>query len=125
MSRRPFLASPMYRPTPGPVPFFFSSRRRHTSSYGDWSSDVCSSDLRVELTAVALEVDVQDGQRLPDGALLDGRRVQELRVERRVLEEDRLFEPLQGRGRLRSEERRVGKEGRCGGGAEDQQTDGA
>src|SRR5437867_11955378 len=26
--------------------FFFSSRRRHTSSYGDWSSDVCSSDLR-------------------------------------------------------------------------------
>src|SRR5207248_3365077 len=28
------------------VVFFFSSRRRHTSSYGDWSSDVCSSDLR-------------------------------------------------------------------------------
>src|SRR6266516_6143418 len=26
--------------------FFFSSRRRHTISYGDWSSDVCSSDLR-------------------------------------------------------------------------------
>src|SRR5437867_13392236 len=25
--------------------FFFSGRRRHTSSYGDWSSDVCSSDL--------------------------------------------------------------------------------
>src|SRR5207248_7285524 len=25
--------------------FFFSSRRRHTMSYGDWSSDVCSSDL--------------------------------------------------------------------------------
>src|SRR5207248_4919394 len=25
--------------------FFFSSRRRHTNSYGDWSSDVCSSDL--------------------------------------------------------------------------------
>src|SRR5437867_4409514 len=24
--------------------FFFSSRRRHTRSYGDWSSDVCSSD---------------------------------------------------------------------------------
>src|SRR5438094_6922483 len=30
-----------------PSDFFFSSRRRHTSSYGDWSSDVCSSDLRV------------------------------------------------------------------------------
>src|SRR5207248_3915108 len=26
--------------------FFFSSRRRHTRSYGDWSSDVCSSDCR-------------------------------------------------------------------------------
>src|SRR5207249_6987698 len=25
--------------------FFFSSRRRHTSSKRDWSSDVCSSDL--------------------------------------------------------------------------------
>src|SRR6266516_4927686 len=25
--------------------FFFSSRIRHTRSYGDWSSDVCSSDL--------------------------------------------------------------------------------
>src|SRR6266705_1734163 len=28
-----------------PALFFFSSRRRHTGSYGDWSSDVCSSDL--------------------------------------------------------------------------------
>src|SRR5256885_4798980 len=27
--------------------FFFSSRRRHTRLQGDWSSDVCSSDLRV------------------------------------------------------------------------------
>src|SRR5204863_6344711 len=25
--------------------FFFSSRRRHTRSLRDWSSDVCSSDL--------------------------------------------------------------------------------
>src|SRR5207248_6483716 len=25
--------------------FFFSSRTRHARSYGDWSSDVCSSDL--------------------------------------------------------------------------------
>src|SRR5690348_17907888 len=25
--------------------FFFSSRRRHTRWTGDWSSDVCSSDL--------------------------------------------------------------------------------
>src|SRR5690349_24374687 len=29
--------------------FFFSSRRRHTRSLRDWSSDVCSSDLPVQL----------------------------------------------------------------------------
>src|SRR5204863_886471 len=28
--------------------FFFSSRRRHTRSLRDWSSDVCSSDLTKE-----------------------------------------------------------------------------
>src|SRR5699024_11286647 len=28
-----------------PLFFFFSSRRRHTRSKRDWSSDVCSSDL--------------------------------------------------------------------------------
>src|SRR5699024_12231792 len=27
--------------------FFFSSRRRHTRSKRDWSSDVCSSDLQL------------------------------------------------------------------------------
>src|SRR5207245_7067883 len=27
------------------IRFFFSSRRRHTRCYRDWSSDVCSSDL--------------------------------------------------------------------------------
>src|SRR5699024_11365267 len=27
--------------------FFFSSRRRHTRSKRDWSSDVCSSDLTI------------------------------------------------------------------------------
>src|SRR5207248_7954861 len=33
--------------------FFFSSRRRHTRSYGDWSSDVCSSDLDLVGVGVA------------------------------------------------------------------------
>src|SRR5256885_12233637 len=28
--------------------FFFSSRRRHTRLQGDWSSDVCSSDLEAD-----------------------------------------------------------------------------
>src|SRR5258707_4288687 len=27
--------------------FFFSSRRRHTRYWRDWSSDVCSSDLMI------------------------------------------------------------------------------
>src|SRR5699024_11303350 len=31
--------------------FFFSSRRRHTRSKRDWSSDVCSSDLRLSAAA--------------------------------------------------------------------------
>src|SRR5690349_23997084 len=29
--------------------FFFSSRRRHTRSLRDWSSDVCSSDLAIQV----------------------------------------------------------------------------
>src|SRR3712207_8695880 len=31
--------------------FFFSSRRRHTRYWRDWSSDVCSSDLGWTATA--------------------------------------------------------------------------
>src|SRR5215467_15864479 len=33
--------------------FFFSSRRRHTRLQGDWSSDVCSSDLALTTTEIA------------------------------------------------------------------------
>src|SRR3712207_9251913 len=29
--------------------FFFSSRRRHTRYWRDWSSDVCSSDLKADM----------------------------------------------------------------------------
>src|SRR5215469_18580123 len=42
-----------------PVPFFFSSRRRHTRSLRDWSSDVCSSDLRDILTGVICDCDIE------------------------------------------------------------------
>src|SRR2546426_10195577 len=34
--------------------FFFSSRRRHTRLQGDWSSDVCSSDLASHSTRIAI-----------------------------------------------------------------------
>src|SRR2546426_1281596 len=38
--------------------FFFSSRRRHTRLQGDWSSDVCSSDLDSERWLAACSVPV-------------------------------------------------------------------
>src|SRR5437762_11671273 len=36
--------------------FFFSSRRRHTRYIGDWSSDVCSSDLNAILKSGTKEL---------------------------------------------------------------------
>src|SRR5256885_7477099 len=36
--------------------FFFSSRRRHTRLQGDWSSDVCSSDLVVAVLMIPQQV---------------------------------------------------------------------
>src|SRR5438132_11417835 len=39
--------------------FFFSSRRRHTRSLCDWSSDVCSSDLEMMNMPGVLHGDVQ------------------------------------------------------------------
>src|SRR6266850_7105466 len=43
--------------------FFFSSRRRHTRLQGDWSSDVCSSDLEVLGEGHGV-------QGLPDGGII-------------------------------------------------------
>src|SRR5215211_8822871 len=37
------------------IVFFFSSRRRHTRSLCDWSSDMCSSDLIETATGMAGE----------------------------------------------------------------------
>src|SRR6266496_4818397 len=41
--------------------FFFSSRRRHTRSLRDWSSDVCSSDLMSRPSAREKEVYLREG----------------------------------------------------------------
>src|SRR5205085_7763480 len=71
-------------------------RRAERRFHARRQSEQC---LRVELAPLAGEVRVQDGQRLPDGARFR-RRVEQLQVERRVLQEDRLLEPLQGRARL-------------------------
>src|SRR5690349_8316542 len=76
--------------------FFFSSRRRHTRSLRDWSSDVCSSDL----DAVGVERVVHD--RVADAvATADAGGVAD--------HHDLGLVELDARG-ARSEERRVGKE---------------
>src|SRR5256885_8737332 len=54
--------------------FFFSSRRRHTRLQGDWSSDVCSSDLGV-LDAERRRIMSEDAE--PPDAAAVGERVLE------------------------------------------------
>src|SRR5437762_14320886 len=82
--------------------FFFSSRRRHTRYIGDWSSDVCSSDLYLND---------------PTGQQYRARRIVEVtrkryriaRNPKRALTAARL---ICNEWLPRSEARRVGKEGR-------------
>src|SRR5207247_8443899 len=53
--------------------FVFASRRRHTSSTRDWSSDVCSSDLGLQAVAPSPASLVHGGARrldLPEQRLL-------------------------------------------------------
>src|SRR5437879_8362643 len=44
--------------------FFFSSRRRHTRYIGDWSSDVCSSDLATEFEVPGIVSLPSDGRKV-------------------------------------------------------------
>src|SRR5438445_12323017 len=46
--------------------FFFSSRRRHTRYWRDWSSDVCSSDLRTMAGKLLARADIDDAGRVRD-----------------------------------------------------------
>src|SRR5207248_7671544 len=84
--------------------FFFSSRRRHTRSYGDWSSDVCSSDLRIERRPrlVAAQACGRRSEGSPCSRLSAASRLSR-RCERGAANVSA----------VRSEERRVGKECRC------------
>src|SRR5438094_7431229 len=50
--------------------FFFSSRRRHTRSYGDSSSDVCSSDLMNTTQPREGEFQPGDRVRVIDGTFI-------------------------------------------------------
>src|SRR5688500_20250493 len=84
--------------------FFFSSRRRHTRLQGDWSSDVCSSDLDCEFHIRRLRKFIVHQKIRNDR---DG-----IRNETRPAgREDRVVNGIDPR---RSEERRVGKECRGG-----------
>src|SRR5206468_9592500 len=51
------------------VCFFFSSRRRHTRSDRDWSSDVCSSDLTIGVAKRPLVGRVTKRGHPPSGAM--------------------------------------------------------
>src|SRR5207245_6618177 len=89
------------------VSFFFSSRRRHTRCYRDWSSDVCSSDLN--RYGLSFSKDWTSTRAMPR------RRMLNLPSGRRASSS---MKPAQARGKisgLRSEERRVGKECRAKG----------
>src|SRR5437899_3948681 len=97
--------------------FFFSSRRRHTRCLSDWSSDVCSSDLARPVPAAGVAVqgelaytqDVSPAQGLVHSPLGVG---EDAEVPDLVGEPVGLLLTV-GLGD-RSEERRVGKEGKTG-----------
>src|SRR5205807_3312697 len=94
--------------------FFFSSRRRHTRLQGDWSSDVCSSDLNRPIS--------KDGERLMNRRVVAG--LPGLALALAGCAQDRavvtrtspavptveMTAPLPSIHEARSEERRVGKE---------------
>src|SRR5207249_6314195 len=93
------------------IVFFFSSRRRHTRSKRDWSSDVCSSDLVAsalfaQVTAAAL---TSENKALATPHSVDS-------ISTSGNQEDYVSMGMSGARRLegmlknRSEERRVGKE---------------
>src|SRR5262249_59230083 len=96
--------------------FFFSSRRRHTRLVSDWSSDVCSSDLAESLEAIVNGMHPQPVvQCLAGGRAVDTCIGASLKVPTdRRRGAIRTVEISNGR----SEERRVGKEGRTRGRAE-------
>src|SRR5258707_1588887 len=89
--------------------FFFSSRRRHTRYWRDWSSDVCSSDLTVPLLIVYSSQSMVEPALIYYGVAVLAVLLYWLQhvIDTRALD----WRPLALAG-LRSEERRVGKEGR-------------
>src|SRR5690606_40811186 len=105
-----------------------SSRRRHTRFSRDWSSDVCSSDLGITVEAFIDLLKRHSTRTLPANVLDQvgtwERKVQSVTlrakcdvIECRTAEQAQAF--LQAN---RSEERRVGKEGKRRQSADDENT---
>src|SRR5690348_17453765 len=84
--------------------FFFSSRRRHTRWTGDWSSDVCSSDLLSPPTAIRTRT-VPPGGLVATVSRSHGDPQSEAFLDRLPVAQRTTFGSS-----ARSEERRVGKE---------------
>src|SRR3712207_7020181 len=90
--------------------FCFSSRRRHTRYWRDWSSDVCSSDLRNMISP-------DDFDNSDKGCFMttEGRKVflaaynKKIRSENQYMESRKTYRECIY-SQCRSEERRVGKE---------------
>src|SRR5437016_7803549 len=80
--------------------FFFSSRRRHTRLVSDWSSDVCSSDLRCT-RVINWERSNNISQRMKTAVK---------KRNPRPLRSQTPADHIENPEILRSEERRVGKE---------------
>src|SRR5207249_9193708 len=101
---------------------FFSSRRRHTRSKRDWSSDVCSSDLAI----IGADPSRQFEQLFAQNRCVadycfdwpDTFRLTVLENTNNSGQGRFIAERHPHAGSDRSEERRVGKGGRCRGGPE-------
>src|SRR5690348_4618610 len=80
--------------------FFFSSRSRHTRWMGDWSSDVCSSDLGARLALRATDSLCESAARVEN--LVPLRNARGLRGEQRrsVTLDGDLFDPVAAADRI-------------------------
>src|SRR3712207_7788387 len=92
--------------------FFFSSRRRHTRYWRDWSSDVCSSDLERQLLLKQINEIVKERLKYPASDEMDAN-MKRLKYVRYA--DDFLIGIIGSKEdcihvKERSEERRVGKE---------------
>src|SRR5699024_11676910 len=89
--------------------YICSSRRRHTRSKRDWSSDVCSSDLKAYYEQKEAEVGEEELRELERVILL---RMVDTKWMDHIDAMDQLKQGigLRAMGQQRSEERRVGRD---------------